>query len=430
MSSFKAFNISSIAMQQNSRAIERISSNISHTTTTGYKQSEILFKDQVANAPGPGVFSKLQQPAGANIFDRHHVTRKGSFKPTNDSFNGAIAGRGFFVTNSALNKSAEYRYTAAGEFTRQVVNPRNNEEAYLADASGNFILGWSYDTTSGTFNINKTLDAIEPIRLDNVASTVASQRQTSTVRTAINVSPVNPVGTTHLYSVPVYDGTGTADQISDTHALNFSLTKVSTNNWDLNLTVQNGTITSPTTPTRVTFAGNGLLTSPLTPIPISAQYTSPENLTHNFTLDLTGSTEFTPFDSKESFNVRTIEQDGFEPSTVSTFTIGDNGIVNARLRNGRIIPTAKIAYADFRNANSLERRNDTQFAAGNNTSDVEILEFGVDTRGRYLSGTIEESNVQLTSEILDLIGTQRSYSSISSALKAANEMIQTATNLK
>jgi flagellar hook protein FlgE len=239
--------------------------------------------------------------------------------------------------------------------------------------------------------------------------------------TAVAAVPPTP-RTTYATSINAFDSQGVAIPIS----LYFERIAPSgagalaVDNWD----VYDST-TSTTPLMTMSFDSNGNLTSPLTNSIVTIATPSPTTPTISATLDLTKVTQF-----GNSFAVTNLTQDGYVSGEIVGMKVGKDGIITARYSNGQTQSAGKIALADFRNAQGLSP------AAGDTW--VETFESGVPLvgspgvgkLGSLSAGSLEESNVDLTSELVNMMTAQRAYQANAQTIKTQDQIMTTLVNLR
>jgi flagellar hook protein FlgE len=147
--------------------------------------------------------------------------------------------------------------------------------------------------------------------------------------------------------------------------------------------------------------------------------------TSDFVLDITGSTQF-----GDDFNIDSVSQDGFGPGQLVGTDISDNGVLFARYTNGQSQILGQIILADFQNPQGLTPLGDTQWA--------ESFESGQPARGiatagvfgSLQSGALEDSNVDISEELVNLIIAQRNFQANAKTIETNNAVTQTVINIR
>jgi flagellar hook protein FlgE len=214
-------------------------------------------------------------------------------------------------------------------------------------------------------------------------------------------------------STTVYDSLGESYPAT----MFFSQTAVP-NVWSVNMTV-NGTVvgaaqnlTFSNTGAQTVPAGGGLTFAPFAP-PDGAQAMS---MAFNFgqTTNYGG-----------SFGVTSITQNGFATGQLSTVAIDTSGIVSAVYTNGRSTQLGQLAMANFPNPQGLKQLGDTDWSETFTSGNVVQGTANSAGFGSIQSGALESSNVDLTTELVNMITAQRSFDANAQVITAANAESQT-----
>jgi flagellar hook protein FlgE len=189
---------------------------------------------------------------------------------------------------------------------------------------------------------------------------------------------------------------------------------------------------NPTTPyTTITFPPTGgSPTSPTAPIAMNvpAGTSSRGNATlaiPNIQLDLTGATE-----NGSSFAVTNLTQDGYAPGQLTGITVANDGIIQARYSNGQSKPAGQIELASFRNPQGLQTMGGNVWIRTVNSGDAVVGVPGDGNMGALQSGALEESNVDLTAELVNMVTAQRAYQANAQTIKTQDQVLQTIVNLR
>jgi flagellar hook protein FlgE len=144
-----------------------------------------------------------------------------------------------------------------------------------------------------------------------------------------------------------------------------------------------------------------------------------------FDLDLGSSTQF-----GSSFNVNSMFQDGYTSGRLSGFNIGADGVVLGRYTNGQSRNLGQIVLAEFANAQGLKPLGNNRWEE---TSDSGLAIVGTPASGKLgalQSAAAEDSNVDLTAELISMITAQRVYQANAQSIKTQDAVLQTLVNLR
>jgi flagellar hook protein FlgE len=142
-------------------------------------------------------------------------------------------------------------------------------------------------------------------------------------------------------------------------------------------------------------------------------------------MDYTGSTQFS-----SPFSVDALKQDGLAAGKLTGIATDDEGVIFARFSNGGSTPLGKVALTRFANPQGLTKLGDTSWGQSS-ASGVPIPgDAGKGKFGLIQSGTLEQSNVDLSEQLVNLIVAQQTYQANSQTISTENSIIQTILNIR
>jgi flagellar hook protein FlgE len=141
--------------------------------------------------------------------------------------------------------------------------------------------------------------------------------------------------------------------------------------------------------------------------------------------NFTGSTEY-----GSKFNVTNLTQNGYQEGQMSGITISKEGVVEARYSNGQKSTLGTIALTTFPNKNGLASLGNNFWGSTFESGDPLTDRPGVGKRGLLQASAVEESNVDLTSELVNMITAQRNYQANAQSIKTQDSVMQTLVNLR
>jgi flagellar hook protein FlgE len=131
-----------------------------------------------------------------------------------------------------------------------------------------------------------------------------------------------------------------------------------------------------------------------------------------------------------SFGVSSNTQDGYTTGQLSGFSIGSDGVIQGRYSNGQTRDQAEIALANFINPQGLVALGGNQWAESSSSGQPLVGAPGVGSNGSLQSGALESSNVDITTELVDMITAQRVYQANAETIKTQDQIQQTLMNLR
>ncbi|HRO56142.1 MULTISPECIES: flagellar hook protein FlgE [Nitrosomonas] len=380
--------------------------NIANANTVGFKQSQAQFADVYANALGGGrnqIGIGTQLAAVAQEFNQGNVT------PTNNPLDVAITGNGFF----RMDNNGTISFTRNGQF-------HLDKDGFLVNASNYNVTGFGADA-AGTIIPNVPVN----LRLPTADMT---PKPTTSFMTGVNLdarvdhTDPDPDKRTFSTSGEVFDSFG------NSHILSLSFEKTAASAWDVFATVEGvtsaggGAVTLSAS--TLNFDSSGIMDSSITPFTVNVNFDDTSIQPLQFSLDLTRSTQF-----GSKFGVNMMSQDGFASGRLAGYSISDNGEVRASYTNNVTRTVGQLALAGFSNPNGLKPMGSNQWAetAESGLPLVGAPETGV--LGSLQSSAVEESNVDLTTELVSLIMTQRVYQANAKTIETQDAVMQTIMNI-
>jgi flagellar hook protein FlgE len=148
-------------------------------------------------------------------------------------------------------------------------------------------------------------------------------------------------------------------------------------------------------------------------------------LSSNFSITMTDSTQV-----GSDFEVRSLDQNGSTTGRLVGVEVDDTGIIFARYTNGENQILGQVALADFPNAQGLQSLGDTSWAETFDSGEPVIGGPGTASLGLIQSGALEDSNVDLSEQLVNLIIAQRNYQASAKTIETADQVTQTIINLR
>lgn len=164
-------------------------------------------------------------------------------------------------------------------------------------------------------------------------------------------------------------------------------------------------------PTNVLGGGSSIIADPPT--------------SSNFVVDLEGTTQF-----GSAFSVNDVDQDGFTTGRLSGLNIDDSGIIFARFTNGESQVLGQLVLSDFANTQGLQPVGESMWAENFSSGPPNVGTPGSAALGAIQAGALEESNVDLSEELVALIIAQRNFQASAKTIETANQVTQTIINLR
>ncbi|MDD9942992.1 MAG: flagellar hook protein FlgE [Myxococcales bacterium] len=431
MSILRSLQIGVAGLRAHSEALGVAGDNIANVNTVGFKRSRAEFEEMIGRS-----VSRYSPPkvagGGSRIGNIEQMWSQGALLNTDAPTDLAIAGEGFFIVEGVHQGQDSRFYTRAGQF-------QIDRDGQLVNSDGLVVQGYNV-RSDGTIE-SAVSDLV-------VSSNTIPASATTQVDLAVNldageqVGPVfdatDPTGTSNFATnVTVYDSLGAA------HELTVFFRKSASNAWEWHAMVDDGELTGGTAGTlteqasgTLTFNTDGALDTETTTASNWNFVDAAQNqaIAFDFGTSLTTDGGATGLDGSTQFataNTTTgLSQDGFPAGSVSGLSISSDGMISGVFNNGQMRPLGRIALANFTNLHGLERSGQGLWSATDASGDVMVGNPDTGGRGSILSGSLEQSNVDLGNEFVNLISYQRGFQANSRVITTADDMYSELVNIK
>jgi flagellar hook protein FlgE len=437
-----SFNIGLSGLYAANKQLDVTGNNIANVATTGFKSSRAEFED-VYSATRLGTGSKTVGN-GVRLANVSQQFGQGDVSNTGNVLDMGIQGNGFFV----LSNNGSLTYTRAGTFKTDKEGYVTNSDGtarlqgYGVDANGKIVNGVLTDLRIDTSNL-------APKSTSTVSSTINLNSTSAVIDQTVAANKFDPSKTetfTKSFSTPIFDTQG------NQHTMDQYMVKTGANTWDTYTLIDgrnpdgsDPTVTAPVAST-MSFDSTGKLTSVSTPVtPPTTPPTSvissdlkitnwtPGSVTNGvwtangaaadpagLTIAMGNTTQFNA-DTARSIPA----QNGYATGQITNLTIDGSGVLLANFSNNQTKPIGQISLASFTNEQGLQPVGGTSwketYASG--IPGYDAPETG--TLGSIVSNSLEESNVNLTNELVDLIKAQSNYQANAKTISTQSTIMQT-----
>ncbi|MFL6676027.1 MAG: flagellar hook protein FlgE [Massilia sp.] len=149
------------------------------------------------------------------------------------------------------------------------------------------------------------------------------------------------------------------------------------------------------------------------------------DLLQPITLNFAGSTQYGAATSEKKTT-----QDGYTAGHLQRFSAGPDGVILGQYSNGRSQPLGQIVLANFSNPNGLEPLGNNAWAETSTSGVPMVGTPNTGSLGVLQSSAVENSNVDLTAELVNMITAQRVYQANAQTIKTQDSVLQTLVNLR
>jgi flagellar hook protein FlgE len=386
-----SFDIALSGIQAINQSLETTSNNIANAATYGFKSSRANFASVYAGTAANGVqIGSLTQTIGQN----------GSTQTTGRALDAAIDGRGFFVSRDPLGGLT---YTRAGIFS-------TDTKGYLIDSNGKKVQGYG-PANGGALGImgdiqvpTGQIPAVATTKVNFVGNLSSDWKPIAGTPNPSDSTTYNMVKQSVAY-----------DSLGAQHTVSSYFVKTGDNTVDVYYAVDSAG--TPTKGATLTFDNQGALASGGTStvaIPATGGAAA-----SSVAFDYTGTTRFAG-----EATTTTNRSDGYASGAFIGVELSKDGSLVAKYSNDQSQVVGTVAIATFANEGGLQAISDTSWTANAESGAALYSAPGVGLSGKLNTGALEGSNVDITSELVGLMTSQRNYQANSKVLTTENQMMQ------
>ena len=403
-----SFKIGLSGLNAAQQDLQVVSNNIANTNTVGFKGSRAEFSDVYASSVAGG----NSQAAGVQVANISQQFAQGSITYTENALDMAINGQGFFV----VSDKGELSYSRAGYFSMDANNYLVNNQGmklqgYSADASGNILAGTQTD-------LRIDQNTMPAQATDQIRSAANLDARVSALAGSINPNDPGTFSSTMAFDVN--------DSLGASHTVSLYFAKTADNSWQVDLYFDNAA--SADLSQTVTFNGDGTLATPVDGS-INLGITAGDSRlaganTMNMAIDISRFTQL-----GADFAVNQVAQNGYPPGSLTGLQITQEGILQALYSNGQTQTQGQVVLADFPNDNGLVPMGDSLWQSSFASGTPIVGTPGAGIMGSLESGALEQSNVDISSQLVRLIEAQSNYQANAKTIETSNNLTQTLMNI-
>lgn len=416
MSIYGAMRTSVSGMAAQADRIATISDNVANTGTAGYKRGLVEFSSLVVATSPAGYESGAVEVAA-----RRAIGQQGVLRATSSPTDLAIEGNGFFAVRGA---DGELRLTRAGGF-------RENASGELVNAAGFRLLGYDLSGGAATGGAVNGSAGLVPVTARATSLTAEASR---VGRLAVNLPSAAALATTlpstnsAASSFAAKSSVVAYGKLGEEITLDLYFARTGAGQWEVaafdrrqagaggGFPYGGGPLGTAT----LAFGPNGALTN----APAARLSITPAG-GETIDLDLAASTQLAT-----SFAVAEVEMDGRAPLARSRIEVSDAGVVSAVTDDGNRVSLFRLPMVSVAGTDGLRAVGGEAYATTEASGEMLFGDAGASGRGLVRAGMLEQSNVDLSSELTDMIDAQRSYTANSRVFQTGSELMDVIVNLK
>jgi flagellar hook protein FlgE len=416
-------NSSVLGMAAQANWLASISQNVANSSTTGYKDAETEFSalvDEIGGTNTPGL--------GVATSNRSLNSLQGSLSGASSVTDLAIQGNGYFVvsdTSGASGAPGNIYLTRAGAFVP-------DSSGNLVNAAGYYLMGTNLQT-----------GAFEPVNVENNASDPGvSAAQSLPVPTTAGTLAVNLPSTATAVNAADTPGDGGSTYTAKTSLIAYDdsgspvtldvyMTKLANSSsgdpqWQVAVYDSANAASGGGFP----YAGGPLATQTLNFDPTTGQMAGGSSLSiavpggQTMSLDMSASTQLA-----SAFNVNSALSNGSAPSSMTGMSVGADGTLSFLYSSGTSFPAYSIPLANVVSPDSMTSLDGTAFSANGNSGQMQMGVAGSGGLGSIQSSSLENSTVDLATQLTSMIQAQSGYQANSKVFQAGDDIINVLNRL-
>ena len=407
---------SASGMAAQANRLATVADNIANSGTTGYKRASSEFGSLILKSGGSEYIS-----GSVDTHVRYAISEQGSFKFTTSTTDLGVSGNGFFVVS---NNAGQMFLTRAGSFVP-------DGDGNLVNGAGFKLMGYAADggvaVSNGTAGLtpvsvgslslqaNPSTEATLAVNLPANADIVAAANLPSA-----NAASAAFAGKTSLIA---YDNLG--NEIT----LDVYSAKTADNTWQVTVYDRSTASASGGFP----YSSGPLSSTSLSFDPSTGNLASGSPTSLSIAIPNGGTV---PLDMSQAsqlaadYTIFKASVDGNAPSKVDHVEISDDGYLYSVFENGAREASFRIPLADVPSPDNLQPLAGNVYVTGTDSGDIQIGFAKDGGFGTMVSGALEQSTVDLASELTNMIESERNYTANSKVFQTGADLMDVLVNLK
>ena len=422
--------------------------NIANANTVGFKRSVSEFADVYASSLA-GV-SNITPGSGVAVVNDAQQFSQGTLQDTSNNLSLGISGGGFFTLSKNPTNTTDLSYSRDGEF-------QLNAQGYLVNNQGNAVM--AYKPNGATVNDGFSTGVLTPVQINTLTglpTTTTSVNLDVNLNAQNTVPTVTPFDPTNINSYNSQTSATIYDSLGNLHTLTTYFVKVgagvdtngnTVTDWNAYHFISDPATPTVLTPINATPIGASTTTATIpastatTPVPADLTFDSSGNLSSpaggNFSLatyvlnpptgaapvTISSMSYFGSTQVQQAFSVNGQTQNGLPAGQLTGISIDNTGIISANFSNGGTQPLGQVALSNFANQAGLAKVGDSKWKQTSGSGAAIPGTAGSGSLGTIQSGAVEGSNVNLSSELVNLIVSQQAYQANAKTISTENNIM-------
>ncbi len=405
-----------------SKALDVTGNNVANSATVGFKSGTTHFADVYANSLAGSGSSVSGIGTMVNAVQQQYT--QGNITTTNSSLDISINGNGFY----RMSSNGTITYSRAGQF-------HLDKDGYIVDDQSRRLTGYNAGGGQVIADLQVSSAPIAPVATGTTGEGMTADL-TLDSRSEVPDSTEHPFSISDPDSYNWSTATSIYDSLGNAHTFTlYAVATATAGTWDIYTSVDgtdpanSGAAANPGTlafDTSGNVIGTGVISVSvdLTEVMSDQSQTNNASATIDFDIDFSDSHQY-----GSSFATNNLQQDGYTTGGLTGVSVSSDGTIKGNYSNGKTKDLGQVVLANFANPNGLASLGSNQWeeTATSGSPLVGVPNSG--NLGTLQSSSIEESNVDLTAELVNLITEQRNYQANAKTIEAQNAIMQTLVNM-
>ena len=415
------------------RGLDVTGNNIANANTVGFKSAVTHFADVFANSlSGSGA---SQVGIGTTTSAVQQSFTQGNITTTNNPLDISINGGGFY----RMDTNGTITYSRSGQFHLDkngfIVDDRARVlTGYPADATGNIVQSSPVDLQLDSSDQPPVATGQGVGSFQGVKANVNLDSR-STTKTWVPAPGAATVWSPDPSSYNWSTALSVFDTLGNPHTLSlYAVKTAAAGQWqihanvdgtsDLNVALGASTLTFDTSGI---LTGTGIVTASIDLGSVMSDLGSVNNAATPlaFNINFTGSSQY-----GSPFGANRLEQDGYTSGRLTGVSVAGDGVIRGNYSNGQARDLGQVVLAGFTNPNGLTSLGGNQWSETSASGAALVGAPGSASLGVLQAAAVEESNTDLTAELVNMITQQRNYQANAQTIKTQDQILQTLVNLR
>jgi flagellar hook protein FlgE len=400
-----SFSITQTGLQGIETAMQAVSDNLANAQTNGFQAESVDFGSLLGEFVAGNALG-----GGTAVQGISRDFTEGAITQVDSPTDMAIQGNGFFVLQDSTGAQS---YTRNGQVTE-------NSDGTLVGFNGSELMGYPVNSAGVAGAVLAPITIPQGVLAPSASSqtTISGNLQATSPTITGAINPADPSTYSASVSVQVYDSLGNAHVLTYYFQNAGTGTSPAAENWNWSATLDGSATGLTNNSGTVGFNSSGNIVSGGAPgSALTATIAGAANL--SLKVNFSGLTQFA------AATAATGTADGNATGNPQGVSINSNGIVSVSYSNGQNVNVAQVAVATFAADQGLQLNSEGTYSQTSTSGTPTISGANAGSAGSIVSSALENSNVDTTNQLVNLVVLQRSYQADAKALQTQDSILGT-----